>query len=292
MSRTDEPLTDDRTDSTTSTPTELDEAKRRIDELEAENRRLREDYVRTKQRQNRMTAGALLVIGLIGLTAGIAFPDDRTVLFALGATGVFGAILTYFLSPERVLPAAVGRSMYDAVSDTGSAVRDELGLTTISVYCPVQSAADRGRAPVRLFVPQSTDYELPSEGDLRSTFVVPEDGHSRGVAFTPSATGMLEEFEQTASGSMSDQPETLANQLCDSLVEQFELARSAEAESDRESRRVTVRVSGSAYPSVTGFDHPIPSLLGGGFAWGLEEPVTVETVSAEDESAYLVTCRW
>jgi len=294
MSRTDQrpdgPPTDDRT-GPTDADTERGDAEQRIRQLEAENKRLREEYVRTQQSRNRLTAGALLGVGLIGLAIGILFPAERTVFFALGTTGVFGAILTYFLSPQKVVPAAVGRSMYDTISDTGSAIRDELGLTAESVYCPVESTDSDRHAPVRLFVPQSTDYEIPSDEDFRSTFVAPDDHRRRGVALTPSAGRLLTEFERAAS-SVSGQPETLATQLCDALVEQFELARSAEVELDVEGQRVTVRVEGCAYPSVSGFDHPVPSLIGCGFAHGLGEPVTVETEPADSDAASLVTCRW
>ncbi|SFR73759.1 hypothetical protein SAMN04487947_4021 [Halogeometricum rufum] len=296
--QTTESFADGRTDSdvTESAPsdrTDVDDTQRRIEELRAENRRLREDYARGKQLQHRQTALGLMGVGLVGIAAGIAFPDARTVLLALGATGVFGAILTYFLSPERVMPATVGQSAYDAVGETGASVRDELGLADATVYAPVTASTSETRAPVRLFVPQTPDYELPSDEELRSTFVVPDDGRRRGVAFTPTAGRMLAEFERAASGGVSADPESLGNQLCDALVEQFELARAAEAEFDEERRRLSVGVTGVAYGDATGFDHPVTSFLGGGLAHGLDEAVTVERERVEDgEAEFVVSCRW
>ncbi|SFG72563.1 hypothetical protein SAMN04488063_2795 [Halopelagius inordinatus] len=274
-------------------PATGDERERRLEELRAENERLREDYARGKRLQHRQTAIALLGVGLVGIAAGITFPSARTVLLALGSTGVFGSILTYFLSPDTVMPATVGRSAYDAVRETGSTIRDELGLADVAVYVPVDSVATETRAPVRLFVPQSPEYDLPSDDDLRSAFVVPEDGRRRGVAFTPTAGRMLAEFERTRSAQADLRLDTRVAQLCDALVEQFELLRAADAELDEEMQRITVGVTGVSYPNTTGFDHPVASFLGGGLACGLETPVTVEVERVDDgESDVLITCRW
>lgn len=264
-----------------------------VEELRAENRRIREAHARTRQRENRRTALGLLAIGLVGIAAGIAFPSARTILFALGATGVFGAVLSFYLSPDRFVPATVGLSAYDSVADIGSGIRKELGLTDVSVYVPVESQSSETRAPVRLFVPQSTEYTSPSDEALQSTFVVSADERERGVAFTPTAGRLLMEFERAATDEVSSQPGPLAAQLCDALVEQFELVRSAEAEIDSEANRVTIRVSGGLYPDVAEFDSPVASFLGSGFARGLDESVTVETDRVEGgEAEMLVTCRW
>lgn len=303
MSSTDErrtePLADGRTDPNDAGESGPDdsidgeERQRRLDELRAENRRLREDYARGRRLQHRQTAIALLGVGLVGIAAGITFPSARTVLLALGATGVFGSILTYFLSPERVMPATVGRSAYDATRETGSAIRDELGLADVAVYVPVDSAATETRAPVRLFVPQSPEYDLPSDDDLRSTFVVPDGGRRRGVAFTPTAGRMLAEFNQIRSVETDLRLDTRVAQLCDALVEQFELVRAADAELDEEMQRITVGVTGVTYPNAAGFDHPVASFLGGGLAHGLDAAVTVEVERVDDgDSDFLVTCRW
>mgnify|MGYP006272361625 CR=1 FL=1 len=302
MSTIDEPtgesLTNGRADATddghgSASDDEQADLERRIEELRAENRRLRDDYVRAKQVKHRRTALALLAVGLVGVAGAVAFPTGRTVLLALGATGVFGAVLTNFLSTERVIPAAVGRSAYDAHAETGASVRDELGLADVSVYAPVESAETETCAPVRLFVPQSSNYEMPSRRELRSTFVAPDDERRRGVSLTPAAGRMLAEFERATTEEVRGEPETLTPALCDALVEQFELVRSAESELDMEAQRITVGVSGCAYPPVTGFDNPVASFLGGGVAHGFDASVTVETERVEEgEAEFLVTCRW
>ncbi|MDS0300300.1 hypothetical protein NDI76_16255 [Halogeometricum sp. S1BR25-6] len=302
MSNTDERTTEPRTngrprsgEATASgeDPNDGDERERRIEELRAENRRLRNDYARGKHAKNRQTALALLGIGLAGIAAGIVFSSARSVLLALGATGVFGGVLTYFLSPERVMPATVGRSAYDAVNETGTAIRDELGLANVAVYAPVEFPTEETRAPVRLFVPQSPDYELPSDEALRSTFVAPDSDRRRGVALVPTAGRMVAEFERMASDELSSRPEELTAQLYDALVEQFEVVRVAEAEYDEGAQQIAVGVSGVAYQDETGFDHPVASFLGSGLAHGLDTAVTVETESvANGDSDLVVTCRW
>lgn len=261
-------------------------------ELQAENRRLREEYARAKQVQYQRTALGLLAVGLVCVGTGIAFPSERTVLLALGATGIFGAILTSFLSPDPVFPSTVGWSSYDAVATLGPAIRDELGLADVSVYVPGEPVDNENLAPVRLFVPQSKGSDVPSREELESTFVVPDDEDRRGVSFTPTAARMLAEFERARSATHSE-PGALATQLCDALVEQFELVQTATAEYEAGADRVTVGVAGCAFSSISSFDHPVVSFLGGGFAIELDEPVTVEVQRSDDrEIEYLLTCRW
>jgi len=301
MGSTDEQSTDpisdryqDATDLSESEPTaESGELAEQLEAVRAENRRLREEYARAKRVQYRRSALGLLAVGLICVGAGIVFPSERTVLFALGATGIFGAILTNFLSPEALVPTDVTWSIYDAVATTGSGIRDELGLADVSVYVPVESSNDELRAPVRLFIPQSTEFDVPAEGDLRSTFVAATDDRRRGVSVTPTAARLIAEFERTQPAEPVDDPEALAAQLCDALVEQFELARSASADAETDTERVTFRVGKCAQSPITSFDHPVVSLVGTGFAWGLERSIRVEVEEVTDGAGeFLVTCRW
>lgn len=266
-----------------------EELSMQVELLRAENRRLREEYARSKQVRYRRTALALGVVGAAAVAAGAAFPDARTVLLILGATGVFCGVLTYYLVPDRIVPTTVGQSAYDAAARDGDALRDELGLQSISVYVPAD-VGDAGDAPVRLFVPQSKRYDLPSDEELRSTFVATDDERARGVALVPTAAGMVDEFERAVAGD-GDDPGEVAAQLCDALVEQFELVRRAEPDLDPDGGRLTVRVSGAAYGDVSRFDHPAASFLGTGLARRLGEAVTVDA-DADEGGAFLITCRW
>ncbi|ESP90019.1 hypothetical protein [Candidatus Halobonum tyrrellensis] len=260
-----------------------------VAELRAENRRLRTEYAEARRGEYRRSAAALLALGLAAVIGGLLFPIAREVLFVLGGIGLFGGALTWFLTPERLVTAAVGRSVYESVADTGGSLRDELGLEATNVYVPVDGTDATG-ASVRLFVPQSSAYEVPDDDALDSLFVVPESPDERGVAVRPTGSRLVHEFAESATGSVADDPEALAAQLADALVEGFELVDGADPEVDADSRRLTVGVDGGVYDDATGFDHPVPSFVGTGLAAGLDRAVTVETT--ETDGRTLVTCRW
>ncbi|MCW8173336.1 hypothetical protein D8S78_20910 [Natrialba swarupiae] len=114
----------------------------------------------------------------------------------------------------------------------------------------------------------------------------------RGVTFTPNGLLLLEEFERGLRGDLGSHPRTIATQLSDGVVEQLELASSADPDVDAADGRVTVAISGAAITSLDRFDHPIPSFLATGFAAGLERPVRVEVRAGGERSDWLVTLRF
>ena len=258
--------------------------------LQAENDRLRNEYTRLQQTQYRHTALALVAIGALAAVGALLVPNARTVLFALAGTGLFLGILTYYLTPERFLPATVGRAIYETGAENERQVVDELGLSDTCLYVPVGERPD-----VRLYVPQSSARPLPEESALRETFVV-SDG-TRGVAFRPTGDALFEEFERAVTGEPATKPGEIVSQLRDSLVEQFELVQSTEhslsPDSTRDSGEVTVGVTDSVYGSLEQFDHPVVSLLGVGFAHGLNTPVEVSVeTTGNDRMDAVVICRW
>ena len=256
----------------------------RVELLAEENRRLRAAYQSAKRSRYRRTALGLALVGGLALAGGALFPGVRTVLLALGGTGVFAGVLTYFLTPERFVSASVGDRVVGAYADNEAAVADELGLATTRVYVPTVDGP-------RLFVPQHEAYDVPSDDALRATFVVGDD-YSRGVAFTPTGGGLHEEFERARADPSADRPLALARQLADAAVEQFELVARADPERAGEGR-ITVGVDDPIYRPVDEFDHPVASLLGVGLATGLEAPVEVEVSSAgDDRYEALISCSW
>jgi hypothetical protein len=267
---------------------DADELPALVAELRAENRRLREEYARARRTEYRHSAVALFALGLLAVAGALALPVGREVLFILGAVGLFGGTMTWFLTPERLVTATVGRSIYESAAETGNRLRDELGLQETGVYVPVNERPVEGVA-VRLFVPQSQEYELPSAEALTSLFVLPDATAERGVAVRPTASRLIGDVEKSTGGIASD-PSELTVQLADALVEQFELVDGAEPAVDAESGRITVRIRGAVYGGLTEFDHPVPSFLGTGCAVGLGQPVTVAVTDGEDDT--LVTCRW
>ena len=261
-----------------------------LEVLTEENQRLREEYARARRTRYRRTALALAVVGIVGILGGLVLPASRTVLFALGGTGLFTAVLTYYLTPEQFISAAVGDGVYSALARTETALVDELGLQDEQVYVPTAGGTNEHMA--RLFVPQQSAFDVPDQTALDSLFVVTVAENERGVAIHPTGEPLFREFERTLSEPLGDEPDLLATQLTDGLVEQFELARSATVEFDTEGGRLTVAIDDSAYGSVDRFDHPVMSFLGVGLAVGLDRPVTVESVRTDDRAEYLVACSW
>jgi len=255
----------------------------RVELLEEENRRLRSAYQAAKRSQYRRTALGLALVGALALGGAALFPNARTVLIALGGTGVFAAVLTLYLTPERFVAASVGESVFDAVADNLTAIAAELGLADARVYVPTGD-------DVRLFVPQRETDDLPDADALDTAFVVGEG--PRGLALTPTGHRLFEEFERARSGPPADRPVALARQLADAAIEQFELADRADPESGGDGQ-VTVGLGDPVYRPARAFDHPVASLVGVGLARGLDTPVTVETRPSDDDRYdTLVTYSW
>ena len=261
------------------------ELKARAELLAEENRRLRDEYALARQASYQRTAFGLAVLGCIAALGGLVFSDGREVLFALAATGLFGGLLTYYLTPGQFVPANVGERVYAAGAANTAAIIDELGLRDERIYVPTD-----GSASTRLFVPQRAEYDIPD--DLDRAFVT-GDSH-RGLVLEPTGVGLVREFERTLAADVASSAQPLAVQLSDGLVEGFELARSADPDVDPATGRATIAIGGSAFGPVDRFDHPIASFFAVGFAVGLERSVTLEVDDGgENERVeWLVTCRW
>ena len=264
-----------------SGPDDLDDRQVRLAVLEAENRQLREEYARARQATYRRTALGLFVVGLIGLVGGLGFPDARTVLFALGGTGVFAGVLTYVLTPERFVSARVGARLVRALRADREAIVDELGLRGEPVYVPGEE--------VRLFVPRRENGSLPDRSDLTDLFVVPEDADRGGVAFHPTGGPLFEELEAAHDRPVDATARTTASVVADALVELFEVADGTDYDVDAGTNRVTFEINGAGLGDPTGIDHPIPSLIAVALVRTLEAPVRVEVT---DDDPLTVTCRY
>lgn len=262
----------------------------RLNRLLAENERLRSRRRPGRGTRHRMLALALAGAGVVALAAGWYLPDTREVLFVLGGTGLFAAILVVFLTPERYVPASVSAGVYTALSANLAAMVGQLGLTDVRVYVPREAP---GPGTVSLFVPLRTDFELPPTEALEDPFVVAGEEAARGVSLRPSAGDLLEDFATTESSGFLTGPEPLAEQLADGLVSGYGLVDDVAHEVDADGGRADFAVSGALFGPVDRFDDPVSSFLAGGIALGQWRPVSV-AVSAHggDDYDHVVTCRW
>lgn len=251
----------------------------RLDALAGENRRLRREYARARRQQYRRTAAGLALVGLLAVAAAVLVPTQRTVLLALGGTGAFGAVLTWTLTPERFVAAAVGERIHRAHASNQAALRTELGLQDDRIYVPADAE------PARLFVPQQDSFEVPAA--LDTLLVVPEDPDGRGIALAPTGGPLYEWFAASIAGEPATDPADLAAQLADAAVEDLELAAAASVAVDREGDGVAVRVEDPVFGDLDATDHPVPSFLATGLAATVDRPVSVTVARTDDADAVL-----
>lgn len=251
----------------------------RLAALEEENQRLQEEYARARQQQYRRTAIGLALLGLFALAGTVVAPGERTVLLALAGTGLFAAVLTWTLTPEEFVAVDVGEGIAAAQATDREALCAELGLQDDRVYVPT------GENAAKLFVPQRADYRIPA--DLEGLLLVPEEPAERGVAFTPTGAPLYRNAREHFAGEPAPQPDALAAQLADAVVEDLELARSATVAPDRSGDAVAVRVDRPAFGDLETIDHPIPSTIATGLATALDRPVAVRIVADDRADALL-----
>jgi hypothetical protein len=247
--------------------------------LRTENERLRRELERTTRTTYRRTAIALLAVGLASALAGIALPASREVLVVVGAIGVFGGVLTYYLTPERVLAASVTESVYNAHANAITSIQTELGLREEYVYVP-----DNDRpGGAALYIPLHSEYEIPQ--DTTRTFQTGDSEHEHGVTLQPTGGTLARALENSLSSEL--EPNRLATVIPEAIVEQFELADNATAE--RTNKTLTIEVDGPALDRLDRPDHPITSLAAVSAARALDDPITVENIDTTNEQ---ITISW
>lgn len=265
------------------------ELRARLALTQEENRRLRAAYGRVRRTRHRRTALGLAAIGALAIAAAAVFPAGRVVLVVLGATGLFGALLTWYLTPGRFVAAEVGERVYAAMAGNAAAIVEALGLSDRRYYVPVPDATDRDAV---LYVPQSGAGDGVDTAALLEPFVVPEEPAHRGLALHPTGDPLLAELGEATPGGLAEDPVTLADQLAEGLREQFELVDGVRPDVDADGR-ASIAVTGSAYGDITRFDHPVASLFATGLAVGLDAAVELEVDWTPDgRGEYLVTVSW
>ena len=271
-----------------ATDQDVDALRAQLELLREENERLRDEYSQAKQARHKRTAIGLGGIGIVAVLGAFLFPAERTVLLALGATGLFGGLLTWLLTPERFVAASVGEQTYAALADNFDRITAALGLQDDRVYLPVDHD---GQTRIQLFVPQHAEYDLPDPDAMSTPFVVPENGRARGLAVRATGDELRDDIARSVPGEFATEPAMILEQVADGLVEQFELADSITVEAS--DGQATVGVTGSVYGDLDRFDHPIPSTFGATLSNQLDTAVSVSIQPAKDRRAdVLVTCEW
>ncbi|WP_248897141.1 hypothetical protein [Haloplanus halobius] len=276
-----------------------------LEQLRAENRRLRRAYAATQRTRYRRTAVGLYLLGALGVSAAVLFPNTRGVLFALGATGLFAGLLTYYLTPERFVAARVSERVAAAHGATLHALIADLGLQEAHVYVPLTDGHDAQAADVLLFVPQAAAYELPPSPS--PGIAAPENRRSRGLFAVPTGGTLLREFERTLDRPLPSDIDRLAEQLADGLTEQFELADAVRTERTSvtndgidpstatadasETTRLAVVIEEPAFEPGT-VDDPLTSFVSAGVAKGLDAPVEIAERATSEGGTYRLALEW
>ena len=266
----------------------------RIGQLEAENRQLLRSVADTNNQQYRGTARGLIAVGLLCGAVGFATAGSD-VLFALAGIGLFSGVLTYYLSPDRIVAADLGSRIYAATAQSYDELCADLGLSDRRLYVPVEST--QSADAVRLFVPQQASMEPPTEETLQTgTFVVDSQTGSYGLAVHPTGGGLFGAFRTVQDGPLEPAPQAVAEQLSDAIVEDFELAQSVaidtvdtDGDTDSDWGRLSVRFVDSLYEPRSGFDHPLVSFFAVGLAVALDAPIEA---TVTDTAPFSVSLRW
>jgi hypothetical protein len=260
-----------------------------LDLLAEENRRLREESRRARKTAYRRTAQGLAAIGTVAVVSAILFPTIRSTLLVLGSIGLFGGVVTYYLTPERFVAAQTGDRIVAALDRSWQDLVAQLELAADRLLVP-----SAGPNPARLFVPIEPitslhEQALPPREAMQSSFVTDESG-ARGVSVVPAGADLYRTFEQETDRVEEETLPTHVETLSEALIEQFELATTIETDLEIADGEATVRLSGAAYGGPNRFDDPLASFLGVGIACYLDRPVAVTTEPSDED--LLVQYRW
>jgi hypothetical protein len=275
---------DDSNDSEVSSTTDLVTTRAQQELLAIENRRLREQYNRLQRSRYRRVAIGLLLVGVIAGISGFLYPSVANVALILSATGGFGAVLTYYLTPEQFITGSVGIKVSNAYTDHIESLVTELGLSGEQIYDPRVETAQ-----CRLLLPKEDNSDLPDATALADTFVITRDETTYGVALSPTGARLYQEFV-AATNDIPAEPTAQASAVGEGLVESFEIADNVRVDADPADGRVTAEVTGSLFGDNPSIDDPVVSTLAVAVAVAAESPVTVST--EQRDNGYTVSYHW
>lgn len=227
----------------------------------------------------RIAAGLLVGLGLVAVAGAWYVPAERTLLVVAGGIGVFGGVLTYYLTRGRFVPAPVSRGVQGAMAANQAALLEEFDGTVSQVYLPSEEGC--------VLSVRGQGEPLPAVEELTVPQVALSTGE--GLALVPTGEPLLDEVEATLHEPLSGDPEILASQIAEGLQETLEIARVSGSSLDVAAGRLEVELTDTVYRS--GFDTPAVSFVAVALATGLGRPVEAWVLSASDDGC-TVTCHW
>ena len=271
-------IADDSISESESEPYTFDGLKKKNAELESlvdilytQNQSLRSDYARARQVSHRQTARALAVVSLIAVLGGIAFPNVRSMLFATGAIGGIGSVMTWYLTPGQTMPVEVTQSICDGAMTTLSDIRSTLGLEATVAYVPVGNQ-------VRGFLPRHPEFTIPD--DTPHSFPRNSDG-SKCFTFSPTGLDLAHEINQMKTTAEQTGMLVMSEAVAEALTEHYEIADGIEITSNADNPGLSVTVTGSDFGSLAQIDNPITSTLACAISLDSENPIVVEPMNNE-----------
>lgn len=238
-------------------------------------------------RYRRISIG-LGTAGVAAVVAAVIVPTLTDLFLVLGGTGLFLAIVGYYITPESFITTTVSEQVYNAAAANYESLSARRDVQDVHVYIPVEID---GEQSTRLFLPERVDYTLPDATALDSTLIETDDERSRGISLLTTGGCLYREFSSSFDGGLENHPEYLSEQLAAGLVNVLELADSATPNRLRDDEIVMTVTS--RHGSIDDIDHPIVSFVATGFAIGLQRPVAATASAAgANRGTQQITCEW
>lgn len=247
-----------------------------------------------RQFRYRRMGVALGLVGLVTYLLSWFYPETRELLLIIGGTGLFTAVMVFYLTPERFVPVSVSERIFEPLLENNRDIVNELGFRGPPVYVPIgEHDGSDGTREVVLFISEHEKSELPGSDVLAERTII-MDSDRRGFAVRPSAISLIRNFTASVSSGLNNNPPQLTAQLTDGLTNSLEFIGSATEEIRQDENRATFRISSPCYSNLDRIDNPIPSFIGTGLAAGLGSPVEVTVrESPEDEVGdWVIDCTW
>ncbi len=228
--------------------------------------------------------------GITAIISGVAAPAPRTVLLALGATGLIAGALLYLITPQFFVRASLFEQIHGVLASNMGLYYPSAERKSERFYIPC-NGTEPGNGAVVIFLPKDVDTVEPANNMSACPSLSEVHEERSGALLYTTGDALLDEYCQILSREVSDVPTELAQQTIDGLKNGLELATTATCDVDRSKQRADIKIEGSIIEPSQRFDDPVTSFVGAVFAYGLDRPVIVEQTGVE-EGSISISCRW